>query len=353
MLNKKNKQKGGLFMRGNMWKMLLVFSALLMFAFTGELAAQTVDLSPGTDIIYYERPCTLQIASSGGDIDTIDVSVTGDWTSNPTQVITDGSGDATIIPVVGTTDEDLTITVSLADSGASGVTDVSTIDADPAPDVLTLTEPSRAIVPGEDLLIEATLTNEDGDPVQDTVVVFAVTAGDGSMASGGPNVTDASGVAIDTLTAGGSAGPRTITVEAAWSDGTIDLSDQVVVDVIDAPNQLTINPVTASVDVIDDEQTLTVTVTDGGSPAEGLQVDFEVITPSGAKGSVSPESGVTDDDGKISTTYDAGTVAGVDTVQATWTDELTRASLTATAVITIGAGPITKIDLTPVTDEVL
>ena len=113
------------------------------------------------------------------------------------------------------------------------------------------------------------------------------------------------------------------------------------------PTELTINPVTASVDVEDDEVTLTVTLTDGTSPVEGETIYFSVLNDLGA---VDPTSDVTDDDGKASTEYDAGTVIGVDTVQAYWTDVVpgSRAELTARAIITIGPGSVTKVSLTPV-----
>ena len=108
------------------------------------------------------------------------------------------------------------------------------------------------------------------------------------------------------------------------------------------PTELTITPVTTSVDVEDDQVTLTVTLTDGTGPVEGETISFSVLNDLGA---VDPTSDDTDDDGRTSTTYDAGTVVGVDTVVATWTDEITRATLTASTIITIGPGSVTKVSL--------
>jgi len=111
------------------------------------------------------------------------------------------------------------------------------------------------------------------------------------------------------------------------------------------PTELTITPVTTSVDVEDDQVTLTVTLTDGTGPVEGETISFTVLN---ALGAVAPTSDVTDDDGRATTTYDAGTVVGVDTVQALWTDVVSRAELKARTIITIGPGSVTKVSLTPV-----
>jgi len=338
-------------MRGNIWKLLFAFSVLLVFAFAGELTAQTIHFGTHPDTIYYNAEIQLAAAlDTGGGVQTGDTVlfsvISGDGSVSPAFDTTDAWGVTVTDFTAGTTGETVFVEAKWVNpANTDSLVDTTYIEVVPAPETLTLTPPERAIVPNERLLLNATLLDEEGDPVEDTVVTFSVVAGSGSV-SPEDIATDASGVVIDTLTAGSGAGPRTISVEVAWTDGTITLADTVDVEVAEGvPTELTITPVTTSVDVIHDEVTLTVTLTDGTDPVEGLIIDFTVLNDLGA---VAPTSDVTDDDGKASTTYDAGTVVGVDTVVATWTDEILRATLTARTIITIGPGSVTKVSLTPV-----
>jgi hypothetical protein len=128
-------KKGGLCMKYNMWKVILVFSVMLMFAFTGELAAQIADeviLNPSTASVSLNgsTDLTARLDSSGTGVD-------GEWMYfdlipglgelDDDDVLTSGGGYAEVTYTAGTvagtdtliawwTDEESESRLTLADT---------------------------------------------------------------------------------------------------------------------------------------------------------------------------------------------------------------------------------------------
>jgi hypothetical protein len=331
-------------MKCNTWKVLLVFSALLMFAFTGELAAQTVTLTPETGNIYYGRTLILT-ASTGSMGDTVEFSILGGAGGSivADDDTTDAAGDVTATFTAGSTDEDVQIEAALISGGSAVAWDTTTVDVDPAPETMTFDDPGYSLVPGEYVMLSVTLIDEDAGAVVDTVVNFTVLSGDGDL-SDASDATNGSGVAVTELTANA---VGTISVEASWTDGTIEVADTLDITVIDAPDQVTLNPPTASI-ALNADQPLIARALRSGAGVPGVILSFEVFPGLGGS-MLSSGGGVSNSTGYVYTTYSAGTEAGTDTVVVTWTDEHSslRATLVDTTIITVNPGAATSLDVTP------
>jgi hypothetical protein len=333
-------------MRPERLKILLVFSALLMLAFTGELVAQTISFAPDGEMVYYGNEIDLTATVSGGSQpDTVLYAIevgTGSLSPDSDTTI---AGEATVTFTASTTNEDVTVAVYLVSGDLSDTLDAGSVDVlvRPAPETLTLTDPGEAIVPDESINIYATLTDEDDGAVEDTVVNFSIASGDGGV-SPASDTTDDSGVAVTVLTAGSSAGPRTIRVAAYWTDGDISLTDTVDVLVAVAPTDLVF--ITGDPTIgLNGSQAIQARLTRSGTGVNGLAVDF-YVTP--GLGDVDPESDLTEGGGYANTTYTAETTSGTDTVFAVWTDEeLTRTVLIDTLIVTINPGAATSLNVTP------
>ena len=151
---------------------------------------------------------------------------------------------------------------------------------DPAPETMTFADPGYSLVPGEDVVLNVTLLDEDAGEVVDTVVNFTVLSGDGDL-SDASDATNGSGVASTELTANATG---TISVEAYWTDGTIEVADTIDITVIDAPDQVTLNPPTASI-ALNADQSLTARALRSGAGVPGVVLSFEVFP--GLDGSLS------------------------------------------------------------------
>ena len=272
--------------------------------------------------------------------------IIGGGSVDPASDVTDGSGEANTTFTAAGTEEIVTVqgmwvSGDLEDT-VSGTVDIEVIAK---PESLTFTDPGYSIVPNEVMPLYATLLDQLDDPVVDSVVSFAVIGGDGSV-DPATDATNESGIASTVLTAGPSTG--TISVEASWSDGTIDLADTLAVTVVDAPQQVTLNPPTASI-ALEADQSLTARVLSGGGGVPGVIVEFDVF-PGLDGASLSSSSGITNGTGYAYTTYSAGTEAGTDTVIVTWTDEdpvSLRATLVDTTIITVNPGAATSLNVSP------
>jgi hypothetical protein len=330
-------------MRPERLKILLVFSALLMFAFTGELAAQAITFGTHPDTIYYnvEIEDLAVLLDTGGGYqagDTVLFSViSGDGSVSPAFDLTDSYGVAATDFTAGTTDGTVAVEAKWVNpANTDSLVDTTYIEVEPAPTTLTITPTGRSIVTGEDLTLTATLDGViGGDTINFTVL------GNGAVIPS-DTVTDASGVTTTTFAAPGSA--EVDTVIGTWDDGfNPPVSDTVVINIVDAPDNLYWNVATATLD-LEDDQAFTARITLSGAGVGGLMVDF-LVSP--GLGSVAPESGTTSPTGYVSTTYTASTVAGTDTLIAVWTDEDLRAELTDTLIITINPGPPTSLNVNP------
>ncbi|MEJ2306773.1 MAG: hypothetical protein P8Y30_04380, partial [candidate division WOR-3 bacterium] len=194
------------------------------------------------------------------------------------------------------------------------------------------------------MVLNVTLLDEDAGEVVDTVVNFTVLSGDGDL-SDASDATNGSGVASTELTANATG---TISVEAYWTDGTIEVADTIDVSVIDAPDQVTLNPPTASI-ALNADQPLIARALRSGAGVPGVILSFEVFPGLGGS-MLSSGGGVSNSTGYVYTTYSAGTEAGTDTVVVTWTDEdasSLRATLVDTTIITVNPGEATSLDVTP------
>jgi hypothetical protein len=337
-------------MRCNIWKVMLVLSALLIFAFSGELAAQTITYEQDGRMVYYGDTLHLTATVSGGSQpDTVLYAVeSGDGGISPDSDTTT-AGVANSIFTASDSEEDVIVAVYLVSGDLSDTLDADsvTVHVRPAPETLTLTSPGEAIVPNESLTISATLISEDETAVEDTLVDFSV-VGDGNV-SPSSDLTDDFGVAVTELTAGSSAGPRTIRVAAYWSNGDISLTDTVDVQVVNAPDDLVLLPATATL-ALSGSRAFQTRVTRSGTGVGGLMVYYSL---SPGLGSVAPLSGTTNASGYDSTTYTASTASGVDTLIVSWTDEELRLTLADTSIITINPGAATSLNVTPVEDTVV
>jgi len=330
-------------MKCNNWKVMLVFSVLLMFAVSGELAAQaTIEMEAEYYTVYYNVESALRVVLDTGagaqSGDTVLFSViSGDGSVAPAVDTTDGSGQVFATFTAGTNEEIVSIEAKWVNpAGTDSVMDTVDIDVKPAPTTLTITPTGRSIVTGEDLTLTAILDGViGGDTISFTVI------GEGAVIPS-DTFTNASGVTTTTFAAPSSA--EVDTVIGTWDDGYNDpVADTVVINVVNAPSDLTLNPGIATL-ALNGSQAFTARVTRSGVGVGGLMVDF---TLSPGLGSVDPESGVSNGSGYVNTTYTAGTAAGIDTIIVSWTDEDLRATLSDTSIITINPGAPTSLNVTP------
>jgi adhesin/invasin len=152
--------------------------------------------------------------------------------------------------------------------------------------------------------ITATLT-EDGLPVEGMLVTFTTTLGNLSPLTA---TTDASGVALSTLTSGMLDGTALVTATTTVGSGSVEVEfmpvePPVKVEVSADPGVIEANGVSTS--------TITAIVTDVGLPVEGMVVTFTT-----SLGSLSPITATTDASGVAVVTLTAGTFSGTATVVA-------------------------------------
>jgi hypothetical protein len=335
-------KKGGLCMRPNRLKILLVFFALLMFAFTGELAAQEIHFGTHTDTVYYNVEIQLAAAldTGAGSLNNPDETVlfsviSGDGSVNPGSDLTDSYGVALTTFTAGTT-EGVVYVEARWEGPTDTLTDTTSIQVQPAPTTLTITPTGRSIVTGEDLTLTATLDGVmGGDTIRFTVL------GNGA-AIPSDTVTNASGVTTTTFAAPSSA--ELDTVIGTWDDGfNAPVADTVFINIVNAPTQVTLSPGSATL-ALNGSQAFQARVVRSGVGVGGLMVDFSLIP---GLGSVDPDSGISNGSGYVNTTYTASTTAGTDTLIVSWTDEDLRLTLADTSIITINPGAATSLNVTP------
>jgi hypothetical protein len=114
------------------------------------------------------------------------------------------------------------------------------------------------------------------------------------------------------------------------------------------PDDLDLVPSTQSMGLSDAED-FTAILTSGGINVQGDTIYFSTLV---GLGGISPSIDTTDAQGEVVTTYTAGTVSGVDTLQAMWISADDSDTLVDIAVITVNPDPGTRLNVTP-TDTVV
>jgi len=185
-------------MKRSIWKVMLVFSALLVFALPGELAAQTPDglvLNPGTATLALKgsQAFTARLTSSG-------TGVGGEWINfdlkpglggiDDDDVLTDGSGYATVTYTAGTESGTDTLIAWWSDEGRLTLADTSIITINPGSATsLNVTPGDTVVVVTEDATIVAELLDDYSNHVDATLpsqVSFS-TSGLGSFGTASVN----------------------------------------------------------------------------------------------------------------------------------------------------------------------
>ncbi|MBN1695516.1 Ig-like domain-containing protein, partial [candidate division WOR-3 bacterium] len=310
-------------MNCNTWKVMLVFSALLMFAFTGELAAQSLTLEPDGQTIgigeNFDLTATLLDGSSSPLADSAVyfwmISANGNVAPNTDN--TDASGEANSRYYSQSTLLERTDTlyaIGIYNSGADTLSDTISVEVVAKPASLTLAPTGQMIGIGESLDLTATLLDQLDDPVVDSTVSFSVVSGGGSVLPTS-DVTDGNGEAVTTYTAGGSEGTARVAARGIYSNsaGTDTLVDTIDIVVSAKPALLNLSPTGRSI-VFNEQLQLTATLLDQlDDPVVDSTVSFSVVS---GGGSVSPSSDVTDESGEAVTIYTAGSSAGTARVAA-------------------------------------
>ena len=196
-----------------------------------------------------------------------------------------------------------------------------------SPTSLTLSPSSFEIKPGESLTLTATLTS-NGTPLEGKSIAFASVGGSVS-----PNIgtTDSNGQVEITYTAPSVETSVTVTVMFAGDLYYQESNASSSGTVAKASTTLGISPPTFTVSS-GESTTLTVTLNSGGSPLSGKSIGFTTTL-----GSVSPNVGTTDQEGRISITYTAPVVSIRNTTEvvAVFAGGLTHKTSSATASGTI------------------
>jgi len=171
------------------------------------------------------------------------------------------------------------------------------------PPALLLLEADALVLPMTNGTAQLTARVRDaqGKPVAGIVVQFQSDRGSVTPASA---TTDGDGVAIATLQTNGAAGRALITATVN------DLSQEAAIQLINPATNATTNRLTLDFDAtqLDPGQTATLSAVlrdEAGQPVAG-----ELVTLFGSFGAVTPASGLSDANGRITATYRAGANAG-------------------------------------------
>jgi hypothetical protein len=206
---------------------------------------------------------------------------------------------------------------------ASGITTFSpwTIASQgPVVPVCSLTPMTATNQAGTSHTVTATVTLS-GSPLMGVMVNFSVTAGP-NLGASGTGTTDVNGQAMFTYTSNGTVGTDTI---QASGTAMSQMFSCTAMKTWVAP-ACSLSPPTA-INAVSTSHTATVTVTNGGTPAQGITVNFSVTSGpnTGATG-----MGTTDVNGQAMFTYTSNGTPGTDTIQASGGISSVTFSCTAT-----------------------
>lgn len=275
--------------------------------------------TPGETVTF-----TLSSNTSGGSL-------------SATSGVTDANGMVTVTYTAGLTQGTDTVQARVTSTGVTGSISLTvTAPSGPAAQVVSITAVAGAAsIPADGrtpVAIRATVMGTAG-PLVGTTVAFTTTAGSLSAASA---LTDTSGVATVSLIAASSLGSATVTATAGGFRTTVT-----VAFVAGAPASVVLTASSSSV-VIGATTAVQAAVTDAnGNPILAETLVFSLASSSTSRGTLTPLSGTTDSNGRLTVAYVASAVAGTDTVQARTTNGLTG---TLPLTVTPVAG-VTRIDL--------
>ncbi|KGJ95766.1 Ig-like domain-containing protein [Thalassotalea sp. ND16A] len=307
------------------------------------IAGKVVTLDPIVGQITEAAPATITVTVTDnglgveGEVVNFSSSL-GVFNPVSATALTDNTGSATIVLTAGSVEGAGIVTATIA-SGELDSTGFSTLgDASLAVgNVVTVSVTNKSIDALTPTTITATVLGENGDPVADEVVNFASTLGLLDPVSG-TALTNASGVATITLTAGTVKGAGIAT--ATLSNGATD-SDSFATEGDESLNlgkTITVQDIAATVTEAA-PYTVTVNVTENGA-----NLANEVVTFTSTLGAFNPISAtaLTDINGEATIELTAGTVQGAGILTATLTSGESDTS-----------GFATDGDSTPVTGKVV
>lgn len=287
--------------------------------------------APST-VVTAQSPLTLRVTvedDSGPRAGVLVDAQTGLATLSPAngRALTDAAGVAEFTLSAGAVSGADAVTVTLEAEGATIVRSAGyAVEGEEPTLALELLDaggtPSRQLLAGEPLTLEATVQAADGTPLEGLVVnastALATIAGNGSA------VTDADGVARFTVEAGSVSGADSIAVSVSAQGVT--LNESIAYEVGASPLDMSLSlfnssGVASSIVRLNDPLTLEVSLELDGQPQSGVIVEASTDTAL-----LAPANGraLTDADGLAQFTLSAGTQSGAGTVE----------------VVTVGDGPV-------------
>ncbi len=283
--------------------------------------------TPGEMVMF-----TLSTNTSGGSLTT----------SNQE---TDANGRATVTYTAGITQGTDTVRAQVVRNSVSGSTSITvTAPSGPTGQVTSINVVSGALsIPADGrtpVAIQATVMGTSG-PLAGIPVSFTTTAGTLSSGAGATGqtasaTTGTTGVAAVSLIAATSLGAATVTATAGGFRASV-----AVTFVAGTPARISLTSTPATV-VIGGTATVRAMIEDAnGNPVAGQTLVFSVLPASTSGGTLTPLSGVTDANGRLTVAYTASAVAGTDTIQARATNGMMG---TLPLQVTPVAG-VTRIDL--------
>ena len=282
-------------------------------------AGKTLGLSISTTDITEAGPATITVVVSDGNGpvvgEVVNFSTTlGVFSPASGTALTDGTGSATVVLTAGSVEGAGLVTATLTSGELDTIGFTTAGDAsDVAGKSVSISISDTAVSASNPVTLTAIVTDA-GNPVAGEVVNFGATLGSLNPASG-TALTNASGQAVITLTAG-------VTVGAGVATATLDNGATANVgfetagdEIINAGKTLALSISTTDITEAS-PATVTVVVSDGNGPVVG-----EVVNFSSTLGVFSPASGtaLTDGTGSATVVLTAGSVEGAGLVTATLT----------------------------------
>ncbi|MHB8586699.1 MAG: beta strand repeat-containing protein [Thermoplasmatota archaeon] len=245
---------------------------------------------------------------------TVNWAVTqGGGSIAPASSTTGSNGIASSTLTTGTTAGANQATASSSGLSGSPVTySVSTVSGSASRVAASGGSSFSGVTAGGTQVLQALVTDSNGNPVSGATVNWAVTQGGGSVAPAS-STTGSDGMATSTLTTGTSVGPNQATASSSGLSGSpVTYSVATVAGSasnLAASGGASFTGVTAGA-----PQVLTAAVRDAnGNAVSGATVSWTIT---GGSGSLSQASTSTGSDGMASSTLTTGTAAGTNTVQA-------------------------------------
>ncbi len=247
---------------------------------------------------------------------------------------TDEEGKASVYVTAGAPTQNKSVTLTAQSGDKTAELTLTVL----IPKKITLTiTPQTINTGGETATLTAQVTDEAGNPIPQIQVSFSTTLGEITPAVA---TTDNKGVAIAYLKSGDVEGNATITATA----GILENSTTIYIiksDVVNVPAFIEVKSIETNQIYIKgsgnkETSKITFIVKDGeGNPIPNVRIQFSLVGGSQGGEYLVPTSGVTDENGEVSTTLKAGTKPLAVKIRAWYNDEV----YTETEKITICSGP--------------